>query len=147
MRAQVLNNCQGPHYLQHNSQDGGKTLGSLVVLHPGMNLIDTKELATLRKNPGVEMLFTTKIKPTKAPEANVAKFHLPMLQVVGKELKDGLNPFDGLSLDESKAIISATENTDALDEWLRPQKSGSELAKAISERLKEITSGIDPQAA
>lgn len=146
MRAQVLNNCQGPHYVQLPHSDGGKAIGGLIILQPGLNLVDAKQLADLRKNKGFDVLFKTKIQPSKASEADPTKFGKPMLEVVGKELDDG-QPFAKLSIEEATGVIQMTQDTDLLAEWLKALKPGEPLVKVINDRVKEIASGLEPSAA
>lgn len=146
MRTQVVNNCQGPHYIQ--CPNAGKFPGPLVILQPGLNLIDSKQLAELRKNPGVERLFNTKIPVSKAVEADPRTFGKPMLETRGKELEDKA-PLASLPLKEAIAIIELTEDTDLLNEWrevCEPTKQ-SDLIKALNARIKEIASGIDASTA
>jgi len=142
MRAQVVNNCQGPYYVQLPHENGGKAIGPIVVIHPGMNLVDAKQLAEARKNKGVDVLFKTKIAPSKAPEADPSKFGKPMLEVVGKEVEDGY-PFAKMSLEEATGVVAMTQNTDLLDEWLRAARPGDPIVKVINDRIKEIASGIE----
>lgn len=142
MRTQVVNNCQGPHYIQ--CQKVGNLPGKLIVLSPGLNLVETKELAELRKtNKVFDELFKAKIKPSKAEEADVRSFGKPMLEVRSGELPD-TSPLAKLSLDDAKAILAVTQNTDLLKEWLGECIPGvqSDLAKAISARMKEVTAEI-----
>lgn len=145
MRAQVLNNCQGPHYVQLPHADGGRSIGGLLILQPGLNLVDAKQLAELRKNKGFDTLFKTKIQPSKTETADPRKFGKPMLEVVGKELDEG-TPFAKLSLEEATGIVEMTLDTDVLSEWLKPLKPGDPLVKVINDRIKEIASGIEPAA-
>jgi hypothetical protein len=145
MRAQVLNNCQGPHYIQGQPVDkGGKkpAAGPLLILRPGLNLVDAKELAERRKaNPSFDRLFKTTIKPTRAEDGDPRKFGKPMLEVLGKELDDG-NPLAKLSYEEASGVVALTENTDLLKEWLKTAKPTDAIVKVINARLKEIASGI-----
>jgi hypothetical protein len=150
MRVQVVNNCQGPHYIQGQPVDKGgpkKAAGPLLIIRPGLNLIDGKDLAERRKlNEAFNNLFKTTIKPSKSETADPRKFGKPMLEVVGKSLSDK-DPFktdDGkeLSLEEAQGLIDMTEDTDLLGAWLKAQKPGTEITKAINTRLKQIASGV-----
>jgi len=150
MRAQVINNCQGPHYIQGQSisKPGEKPVaGPLLILRPGLNLVETKDLAERRKaNPSFDGLFKAKVKPSKVETADPRKFGRPMLEVVGKAVSDQ-TPFrndkgEDLSLEECEGIIALIEDTDTLSALLKSEKSGEPRARAISARLKEIASGL-----
>lgn len=144
MQAQVLNNCQGPHYIQLQKSAGDNRPPPLLILRPGITLVDVKVLAAARKaNAGFDALFHSKIQPTKAVEADPRKFGKPMLEVVGKELPDK-QPLASLTPEEAKAVIALTEDTDLLSLWRSecdPAKNG-EIIKAIGDRIKEITSQV-----
>jgi hypothetical protein len=145
MLAQVINNCQGPHYIQGQNADKGKK-PPLLVLQPGLNLVDTKQLTEWRKaNPGFDGLFKLTIKPSKQETADPTKFGKRFLEVVGKEL-DATAPLAKLSYDDACGVIEQTLNTDLLADWMKQTKPGDPLVKAISDRLKVITSGIDSAA-
>lgn len=155
MRVQVLNNCQGPFYVQLPHPRGTDSringVGEHINLQPGINLVDAETWGHAKKNPTIAFLLKDKVPFTKASEADASKFGQPKLKVGERVLSD-TNPFvdkDGkeLSIDEAKGMISLTQDTDYLSSWLLAQKPGSEITKAINERIKEIASGIEPQAA
>jgi hypothetical protein len=149
MLAQVVNNCQGPHYVQlpHlREKDKPLRAGGLVILQPGLNLVETKQLAEMRKNPGFDELFKLTVKPSKTETADPTKFGKRFLEVVGKELEDKA-PLAKLSFEEARGVIAQTLSTDLLADWMKTTKPGDPLVKVLSDRAKELTSGIDPQAA
>jgi hypothetical protein len=142
MRAQVLNNCQGPHLIQ--GQKNGAMPADLLILRPGLNLVDSKTLAEMRKaNKGFDNLFSVKIPATKAVEADPASFGKPMLEVRGTELADKA-PLAAVPLADAKTIVELVQDTDVLVGWLGECEPGkqSELIKTINERIKTLTSGI-----
>lgn len=147
MLIQILNNCQGPHYIQLPHSNGGKVIGEIVTLQPGLNLVEAKKFAEMKKNKGVERLLKTKIAPSVAAEADRRTFGKPMLEVLSKEL-DEAKPFhtaDGKEMahEEACSIIALTQDTDVLDSWRQALKPSNQLVKVINERIKEVTSGIE----
>lgn len=142
MLAQVINNCQGQHCIQ--GQPGKFGAGALLILQPGLNLVDAKDLAERRKaNKGFDGLFSLTIKPTKQETADPTKFGKPMLEVRAGELEDKA-PLAKLAFKDATEIVRLTEDTDLLKSWLEecePSKQ-SDLIKAIHARVKEIASGI-----
>lgn len=146
MLAQVINNCQGPHYIQGQNKDGKRP--PLLILRPGMNLVNSKQLADWRKdNKGFDALFSTPIKLTRGDETvlDYTKNGKPMLEVRAGELNDKAPlASESLKLKDALEIVRLTEDTDYLSAWradCSPEKQ-SDLIKAINDRAKEITTGI-----
>jgi hypothetical protein len=146
-KAQVVNNCQGPHYIQlSNASKDGKVANNLLVLRPGMNLVDAETLKTARKsNKGFESLFKLKIPSSVAKEAlvNSRNFGRPMLEERGKPLDDAA-PVVSLPYPEAEEIVNLTEDTDLLNEWKLQcnAEKNSALIKCIDERIKFLASRI-----
>jgi hypothetical protein len=144
MLAQVINNCQGPHYIQAQPKPGEKKAGPLLILRPGLNLVDAKDMTERRKaNKAIDGLFTTVIKPTRADDADRTKFGKFMLEVRPGELEDKA-PLSKVKLSEAIEMVRLTENTDTLKEWgeeCSPDKQ-SDLIKAIKARIRELTGGV-----
>jgi hypothetical protein len=141
VHVQILNNCQGPHYIQlPHTVAGGRGVGPIVVLHPGLNLVPAETFAEIKKNPGFAQLFDLKIKPSKCETADFRKFNRPMLEARG-EIKQ---PVTELPIAVAKEIVELTENTDSLVQWLRdcPPKS-VELIKTLKARITELSGQID----
>jgi hypothetical protein len=149
MRAQVLNNCHGPHYIQGQPVDKGgakKVAGPLLILKPGLNLVDTKDLAERRKvNKSFDDLFKMTVKPTKVETADPSKFGRKMLEVVGKELDDAA-PLAKLSFEEASGVIAMTADTDLISDWMKSTKPGDPLVKVLSDRAKELSTSINTAA-
>ncbi len=144
MLTQVVNNCQGPHYI-HGLADKGKP-APLIIIQPGLNLVDSKQVTDLRKiNPQFALLFSATVKSSRAPEdmRNAHNFGKPMLEVRGKELDEKV-PIAALPNKEAIEMVRLTENTDLLKDWLSGCEPGknADLIKAINARMKEVTSGI-----
>ncbi len=144
MLAQVVNNCQGPHYIQGQSKPGEKKAGPLLILRPGLNLVDAKDLTERRKaNKSLDALFATVIQPTRADDADRTKFGKLMLELRTGELDDKA-PLAKLKQSEAVEMVRLTENTDLLKEWgeeCSPEKQ-PDVIKAIKARIRELTSGI-----
>lgn len=144
MLAQVINNCQGPHYIQGQpiKDAAGVKPGKLLILNPGLNLVDAKDLAERRKaNAAFDGLFKMTVKPTQAETADPRKFGLPMLEVVGKELKDK-QPLEGLTYEEACGVIALTLDTDTLSSFRAALKPNDPLVKVVNDRMKAVTAGI-----
>lgn len=144
MRAQVLNNSQGPIYAQlpprGKDAAGHIESGECINISPGLNLIDTKKLEELRKNPTFDGFFKAKIPVSKAPEANPANFNKPILEIAGKDVEDE-NPLAKLSLAACKAMISEMQSTDVLQEWLKGE-GRADVRRELENRLIAITDSI-----
>ena len=147
-QAQVVVNTQGPHYIQGQPvrDASGKVsdAGELLILRPGLNLVDAKKLAEWRKaNKGLDSLFSTTIAPSRAVEADPRTFGKPMLEVRAGELPDA-NPLQGLPLNEAQAIVELTQDTDLLKAWLGSCSPGkqSDLIRVINARIKAVVDGI-----
>src|SRR5690348_5746043 len=95
----VINNGSGMELVQlpHRGQDGHKRviLGDAVRFLPGVNLVDTEQLAILRKNPLFEAKFTNKIPRIAAPEQKQERVGRPFL-TLGKTLPSA-HPLSKLS--------------------------------------------------
>jgi hypothetical protein len=140
MLAQVVNHCQGPHYIQGQNLDGKKP--PLLILRPGLNLVPSKQVSDWRKaNAAFDGLFKTKIKPSRQETADPTKFGKPMLEVVGKEL-DPVNPFAKLSVEEIEGVVSMTTNTDLIAEWMKSAKQGDAVTKILNDRVKELAASF-----
>ena len=148
MLAKLLNNCNGPHYVQMQPLQkaaSGRVIqpGELIIIEKGMNLIDTKKLAAMREqNPGFASLFTATILSSKAPDHNSANDGKPYLEVLPGELPDD-KPLAKLSDKDTKEIIEKTENTDVLLRWKQDAKPDT-VRREIDARIKFLTQGIEP---
>ena len=114
-------------------------VSDLIVLRPGLNLVDADKLAKLRTNSAFEMLFHTPILPSKAVEADPKTFGKPMLEIRGKELPDKA-PLSSMPPAEQREVISTIGDTDLLAQLLGEATPSREpaLVKAIGDRLKEL---------
>lgn len=148
MRAQVINNSQGPIYAQMPARGkdtaGHIEPGSCINIIPGLNLIDTEVLATLRKNSTFENFFKTAIAPSKAPEANPASFGKPILQIGGKEVPDE-NPLSKLAEQACKAMIGEMQSTDVLQDWLKGE-GRADVRRDIENRLIALSDQIQKKS-
>lgn len=147
MKSQLVNNCQGPHYIQLQKQ--GNLPPQLLILQPGLNLVDTKLLEAARKaNKQFDSLFVQTIQVSRAQEADPRTFGKHKLEVIGKPLPDK-GQLAEIGHDEAVAMINLTQNTDLLNEWrseCHPAKH-SEILKAINARLKQVTASISTVSA
>lgn len=146
MLAQLVNNCQGPHYIQGQSikDAAGLKPGPLLIIRPGLNLVDAKELDERRKaNAAFDGLFKMTIKPTQAETADPRKFGLPMLEVVGKPLEDK-QPLSKLTYEEACGVIALTLDTDILSGFLKAAKPSDPIVKVINDRIKQVVGGLYP---
>lgn len=144
MLVQVVNNCQGPHYVQGQpvKDAGGTKAGPLLVLRPGLNLVDAKDLEERRKvSAAFDGLFKSTIKVTQAETADPRKFGMPMLEVVGKPLEEK-QPLAKLSYEEACGVIALTQDTDVLTGFLKQAKPTDPIVKVINDRLKKVAAGI-----
>lgn len=117
---------------------GVPQLGETVTFVPGINLIDSAKLATLRKNPAFEVMFNTLIPRSLAPEQNPEKVDKPML-VAGNELPDK-SPLGKLSPKACEAIVVDTLQIPLLKQWL--DEEGDNARRAVLERqIKKLSEG------
>lgn len=92
MKTAVLNNREGlvigqmPSTQQDRS--GRPLLAGIVTLLPGLNLVDSDALKTLRENPGFEAQFSQRIEPGMAPEHVLERTGETILAIVHFEKKD-----------------------------------------------------------
>jgi hypothetical protein len=155
MKTLVINNREG--LVQGQMQPLGKDargvpmLGPCVTLLPGLNLVDSTQLSELRKNPGFEAQFNTKIPPSPAPEQSPEKVGKPILEVMlGAPTKDGKRtpievedklPLAKLQEETIKTLVAETLAADVLRSWEKEEVRPS-IAHIIREQLEKI--GANP---
>lgn len=123
---------------------GVPQLGESVSFIPGVNLVKSEVLATLRKNPSFELNFKTKIESSPAPEQNpekVGKFIL----VVGKEVEDK-SPLVKLTEKACEGIITETFTSKMLRSWL-DEEGRAEVRAMIERQLRVLETGAPAAAA
>lgn len=133
---------QMPH-LGHDTS-GVPQLGQSITFLPGINLIDTIVIETLRKNPSFELNFTTKIQPSKAPEQNQAKVGEFILVAQGEVPVK--NPLAKLGPEETVALIEETFSLALLEDFLANEGRDSVRA-TIQSQMRMIRGGDAPHGA
>lgn len=118
-RTVVINNKEALIMAQmpHGGKDtsGALMVGEVVSFIPGVNLIDTEKLATLRKNAAFEANFTTPIEASLAPEQNPEKVGR-MILVKGEELPLA-SPLANLKPKAVEALVGETFSVELLSKW------------------------------
>lgn len=155
MKTIVINNREA--LIQGQMQPTGKDsnnvpiLGPVVTLLPGLNLVDTGLLASLRKNPGYEQRFATVIQRSLAPEQNpekVGKVELELMLVEHKGGKDGKSEMRPLEVEDDlplaklpeetcKVLVKATLTEGILRTWAR-QDARPAVRWEIEQQLSAI---------
>lgn len=152
MKTAVINNrealVQGQMPHKGNALGGSLMVGAVVTLVPGLNLVDSSDLAQLRKNPQFELNFTTKIPPSLALEQNPEKVGKPILEVVMVASKDGKGekalevedkfPLQKLPPEICKTVIADTLVEGTLRLWSR-EEIRPEVRYEIELQLGRIT--------
>lgn len=151
MKIAVINNREG--LVQGQMQPAGvdsagrKIIGPVVTLLPGLNLVDKKQLEELRKNPGFELNFATKIAPSPAPEQNPEKVGKPILELLQAQGKDGKDapvevedalPLAKLSEKQAKLLISETLVEGTLKQWDR-EETRPAVRYEIAQQITKIS--------
>lgn len=153
-RTIVINNreslVQGqlPHKQPGQRPDGAAPMlevGGMIQLLPGVNLVDTKDLKTLReRNPTFAALFDTIIEASPAPEQNPEKVGRPILEIgnEGKELPAS-SPLARLAPNQCKAILAETFNAALLRTWLAEETRG-DVRRDIDAQLGKVLGPTRP---
>lgn len=136
MRTPVINNKEALVIGQLPAS--GKEPGPIVVFLPGLNLVDSKQLAVLRNNKNFDAHFKTLIPPSLAPEQTPEKVGKPILELAGKELEDA-SPLAKLDKQACKLLISETLDAPMLDSWLM-EETRADIARSINEQKVKIGS-------
>lgn len=143
---EALITAQMPHLkLDPNAQSKVPQLGDLVVFIPGANLVDSAKLRTLRENKAFDVLFSTKIPRSLAPEQNpekVGKFIL----VAGKEVPAD-KPLSRLEAKEACELVTEEFLSVGMLREALADEGRNEVRAAISERIKLLESGGEPISA
>jgi hypothetical protein len=149
MRTVVINYNQGlvqgqmPHVMP---KQAGSTpqLGQVITLLPGLNLVDSKVLETLRKNAAFDQHFKTKIERSLAPEQNpecVGKFILEVDKSVGKDGQvDDEAPLAKLPYEQCKSMIRECFATDMLEKWLK-EEGRPDVRRDIANQIEMMKTG------
>lgn len=133
---------QMPHL--GSDKAGVPQLGETITLVPGVNMVDSAKLATLRKNPSFNVMFETLIPRSPAPEQNPEKVDKPML-VCGAELPDR-SPLAKLSAKACEAILADTLQVPLLRQWL-DEEGRSEIRIILERQIKKLSDGGPATAA
>lgn len=123
--------------------------GDAITFFPGVNLVDTKVLKTLRENPGFELNFVAVIRPSKAPEAQseLVRAGRTFLVDLKKELPDE-RPWSKVDARELEEVIipememisgapGARPRSDTLEGFLSEEGRDSVRA-AIRARIEAV---------
>ena len=152
MKTIVINNrealVQGQMQPIGKDSRGVPLLGPLMTLIPGLNLVDSVQLAEIRKNPGFDANFTSKIPHSPAQEQNPEKSGKPILEVMlaapGKDGKraplevEDKAPLAKLSEETIKSMVEETLVGDILRNWEKEETRPS-IAHIIRTQLEKIT--------
>lgn len=145
MQTVVINNKEALviGQMPHSGKDksGVPQLGGIVTLIPGVNLVDTKVLKTLRENPGFELLFKTKIESSQAPEQNPEKVGKCILIASG-EVEDS-SPLAKLPPKACEAMIEETLSSDLLNKWLEDETRG-DVRRVLFGKIKKLEGSPAP---
>lgn len=142
-------------------------IGKTVTLIPGVNLVPSADLAVLRKNPGFDQLFKTKIARSPAPEQNpekVGDFILETRKVrcacsaekdapskscaackgTGSldEVPDTL-PFAAVHPGDAAELVQETFSVDLLAHW-REKEGRDGVRAAIHAQIAKMNTGAAP---
>ncbi len=142
----VINNREGIEIVQfpHRGKDnhGRVMIGDQLVLLPGLNLVDTEQLAVLMKNELFAAKFTTKIPRSLAPEQNPERMGRPVL-VRGKDLPAYL-PLSKLTPQEAIDIVEEA-NEEQLPRF-KADETRESVLRAILKRIDELATGENTTA-
>jgi hypothetical protein len=156
MKTAIVNNREGLEIGQLPSTmkdaSGRPLLAGIVTLLPGLNLIDSEAVNTLRKNPGFEAKFTTKIEPGMAPEHALERTGSPILELVhfdkkvdGKVVKvpvDNLDdelPLAKLTDEQCKILVEQVLVGETLRSWGKAEARPS-VRLIIEKQIEKIGS-------
>ena len=144
----VINNrealCQGQ--MPHLGVDAQKRtqLGEVVTLFPGLNLLAVEKLEILRKNPGFNARFKTKIPPSRAPEQNAERVGQKELVILEEVGDGGKVPLKGtlqrLPPKQCEMLIEECLDAELLRRWLK-EEGRSDVRILIHNQLDAIGSG------
>ncbi len=149
MKTVVLNNKDGmvigqlPHGEKNSA--GHRQPGGVVVLLPGANLVDSDQLATLRKNPGFEQYFNVTIQPSPAPEQSPERVGKKELEIICEGVDDQAPIVKLKDPGMALKVIGETLTNEPLDVWLR-QEQRPAIREAI-EKQRSKNNGITPPRA
>jgi len=118
--------------------------GGIVIFLPGVNLVDSEALATLRKNPGFDQLFTLKIPPSAAPEQAPEKVGKPHMELLADGLDDNA-PLAKLKPKDLEKVIGETFNENLLKEWMMGEDMAKPVRKLIEQQLNKVNAGVQPR--
>jgi hypothetical protein len=155
MQTAIINNREALETVQMQpigkDSNGMAILGPLVVLVPGLNLVDSKKLDALAGNEMFAKKFNTKIASSPAPEQNPERVGRTILEIVtvsakdkdGKIIDKPLEVEDKLPLHKLTGatltrVISETMVASTLRQWLTEENRG-DVRSEIEARLKYIT--------
>lgn len=126
--------------LPHTGTDmaGRIILGPVVTFLPGVNVVDTAKLKTLRENKAFDARFSTKIVKTEGPDQpqHIGSFEL----VAGAEVQNEAGALKKMEPKEAAAVIEETFDARLLDKWLKDEGRDSVRA-AIHEQKQLISTG------
>lgn len=137
--------------LPHSQTKNGDPLqiGETVTFVPGINVVDSDKLETLRKNLMFDLHFKTEIKGSAAPEHNREKLGKKILEVmkVGKDgkISEGYL-LEKLDYETCKSIISETFTSDLLTAW-QTMEGRSEVRALLANQSQKLATGQDVTAA
>jgi hypothetical protein len=143
MRTVVVNNRESlvMGQMPHIKVNGGvlPQLGEIITLIPGVNLVDSAKLKTLRENKAFEANFRTRIAPSPAPEQSPEKVGKLILEVDKSIGKDGEvpdeTPLAKLTYVQCQAMIAETFNGDMLRQWEK-EEIRSDVRREINRQLE-----------
>lgn len=118
------------------------TLGPLISLVPGLNLVPKEQWDQAKKSPNAMLLLRTKIEPSPANEANPEKFG-EFILVEGRELP-AESPLKALRPSEAVERVASTLDAALLRAWLADE-GRAEVRRSIEAQLDSIERPKDLQ--
>lgn len=142
----VINNREGMEITRMPStmkdHRGVPLLGDTVTFIPGVNLIDSETLKTLRENKLFDAKFSTKIPRSAGPDANPEKVGEKVL-VVAWQANDKAPGLKDIPDKKACELISETFSTKTLDHWLS-EEARPDVRVAIMNQQTALRTGQHP---
>jgi hypothetical protein len=119
-------------------------IGRVVSLVPGLNLVDSEDLAKLRENKSFDLNFKETIKDNNSPEMDRTRVGRPILEVVKTIGKNGevddRSPLAKLDAVQCATLIGETLSEDLLKSWMG-EETRHEVRGVIQKRIDALTTG------
>lgn len=118
--------------------------GDLIVLMPGLNIVDYESLKACRTNPAFDAKFTGKIPRHKAPECVSERVGQPYL-VEGPRVP-AVAPLSVLRDEEAEAMVAEATTVELLH-YLNTGEGRTNVRAKIEDRIRFLETGGGEEAA